>query len=138
MIEYSESKDESQVSQLGVVGELVGFVSNRLKKLLEANRQLMEGLTLDGKVSAGSKDHVTRRQLQAKMVMELMEMDKEQAKKCLRLWKEMSDVFVEIRDMDFATLDYYLKFRVVDAGCPYVPHRHVNDFVGNLAADIVS
>ncbi|KAI1771877.1 isoprenoid synthase domain-containing protein [Hypoxylon cercidicola] len=99
VIEYSESKDESQ--------------------LAEANRQLMEGLTLDGNASAGSKDHVTRRQLQAKMVMELMEVDKEQAKKCLRLWKEMSNVFVEIRDMDFTALDDYLKFRVVDAGCPW-------------------
>lgn len=83
-----------------------------------ANRQLIEGLTLDGEVSAGSKDHVRRRQLQAKMVMELMEVDKEQAKKCLRLWKEMSEVFVQIRDMDFTTMDDYLKFRVVDAGCP--------------------
>ncbi|KAI1495578.1 isoprenoid synthase domain-containing protein [Biscogniauxia marginata] len=98
VIEYSENKDESQ--------------------LLEANKQLMEGLTLDAKVGAGSKDHVRRRQLQAKMVMELMEVDKEQAKKCLRLWKEMSDVFVQIRDMDFTVLDDYLKYRVVDAGCP--------------------
>ena len=52
------------------------------------------------------------------MVMELMEVDKEQAKECLRLWKEMSDVFVQIRDMEFIALDKYLQFRVVDAGCP--------------------
>ncbi len=52
------------------------------------------------------------------MVMELMETDKEQAKECLRLWKEMSDVFVQIRDMKFTVMDDYLKFRVVDAGCP--------------------
>ncbi|XXH01034.1 hypothetical protein Hte_007385 [Hypoxylon texense] len=99
VIEYSENKDESQ--------------------LQVANRQLIEGLTLDGEVSAGSKDHVRRRQLQAKMVMELMEVDKEQAKECLRLWKEMSEVFVQIRDMNFTTMDDYLKFRVVDAGCPW-------------------
>jgi ophiobolin F synthase len=82
----------------------------------------MEGLTLGGDTGRGSKskDHVKRRQLQAKMVMELMEVDKEQAKETLRLWKEMSEVFVRIRDMKFTTLDPYLKVRVVDAGCPYV------------------
>lgn len=80
----------------------------------------MEGLTLGGEPGAGSKDNVKRRQLQAKMVMELMEVDKDQAKETLRLWKEMSDVFVQIRDMKFTALDAYLKFRVVDAGCPYV------------------
>lgn len=99
VIEYSENKDESQ--------------------LIVANRQLMEGITLEGEVGEGSKDHVRRRQLQAKMVMELMEVDKEQAKKCLRLWKEMSDVFVQIRDMNFTVLDDYLKVRAVDAGCPW-------------------
>ena len=80
----------------------------------------MEGLTLGGDSGRGtrSKDHVKRRQLQAKMVMELMEVDKHQAKETLRLWKEMSDVFVQIRDMKFTVLDQYLKFRVVDAGCP--------------------
>ncbi|KAJ4253874.1 geranylgeranyl pyrophosphate synthetase [Fusarium torreyae] len=101
VIEYAENKDESQ--------------------LQEANHQLMEGLTLGGDTGRGSrsKDHVKRRQLQAKMVMELMEVDKHQAKETLRLWKEMSDVFVQIRDMKFTVLDQYLKFRVVDAGCPW-------------------
>ncbi|KAM0267002.1 hypothetical protein ACHAPA_006390 [Fusarium lateritium] len=102
VIEYAENKDES-------------------KKLQESNNQLMEGLTLGGDTgrSSKSKDHVKRRQLQAKMVMELMEVDKEQAKETLRLWKEMSEVFVQIRDMKFTTLDPYLKVRVVDAGCPW-------------------
>ncbi|KAM0315332.1 hypothetical protein ACHAPQ_011604 [Fusarium lateritium] len=102
VIEYAENKDES-------------------KKLQESNNQLMEGLTLGGDTGRGSKskDHVKRRQLQAKMVMELMEVDKEQAKETLRLWKEMSEVFVQIRDMKFTTLDPYLKVRVVDAGCPW-------------------
>ncbi|UZP36774.1 hypothetical protein NXS19_004590 [Fusarium pseudograminearum] len=101
VIEYSDKKDESH--------------------LQKANEQLMEGLTLAGDTSHGpkSKDHVQRRQLQAKMVMELMEVDKEQAKETLRLWKEMSAVFVQIRDMKFTVLEDYLKFRVVDAGCPW-------------------
>nr|USS30769.1 BFT [Nectria nigrescens] len=99
VIEYAENKDESQ--------------------LLETNQQLIEGLSLEEDVSAGSKDHVRRRQLQAKMVMELIETDKKQAKECLRLWREMSHVFVQIRDMQFTELNDYLKFRVVDAGCPW-------------------
>jgi hypothetical protein len=51
-----------------------------------------------------------------------MEVDKEQAKETLRLWKEMSEVFVQIREMNFTVLEDYLKFRVVDAGCPYAQH----------------
>lgn len=66
----------------------------------------------------GTKDHVRRRQLQAKMAVELLDLDKVQGQEVLRLWKEMSDVFVEIRDLDFKKMDDYLHFRVVDAGCP--------------------
>ncbi|KAK8006183.1 fusicoccadiene synthase [Apiospora marii] len=58
-------------------------------------------------------------ELQAKMVMELMDVDKTKAKECLRLWREMSDVFVQIRDLKFTVLDDYLKCRIVDAGCPW-------------------
>ncbi|KAF5970868.1 Terpenoid synthase [Fusarium coicis] len=87
VIEYSERKDESY--------------------LQKANKQLIEGLTLEGDTS------------RAKMVMELMEVDKEQAKETLRLWREMSEVFVQIRDMNFIVLEDFLKFRVVDAGCPW-------------------
>ena len=85
---------------------------------MEANKELMEGLSLGEEARAGTKDHVRRRQLQAKMAVELMDVDKNQAKECLRLWKEMSEVFVEIRDMKFVRLEDYLSFRVVDAGCP--------------------
>lgn len=87
-------------------------------KLWEANKELVEGLDLDATAEGGSKDHVRRRQLQAKMAVEMMDVDAKQGKECLRLWKEMSDVFVQIRDLDFKTLDEYLPFRVVDAGCP--------------------
>ncbi|KAF4984888.1 hypothetical protein FZEAL_41 [Fusarium zealandicum] len=101
VIEYAENKSESQMQQ--------------------ANHQLMEGLTLGDDTGSGSrsKDHVKRRQLQAKMAMELMEVDKDFAKETLRLWKEMSEVFIDIRDMKFTALDQYLKLRAVDAGCPW-------------------
>ncbi|KAK6084429.1 polyprenyl synthetase [Seiridium cupressi] len=99
VIEYAENKDES--------------------KLWETNKELTEGLTLGEEVGTGTKDHVRRRQLQAKMAVELMDIDKVQGKECLRLWKEMSDVFVQIRELKFTKLDDYLIFRVVDAGCPW-------------------
>ena len=66
----------------------------------------------------GTKDHARNRQLQAKMAVELVSVDKDLGNECIRLWKEMADVFVQIRDMDFKSLDEYLPFRVVDAGCP--------------------
>lgn len=122
VIEYAENKDESKVNNTQCLEIILEKQYLTHQKLQESNNQLMEGLTLGGDVGRGSKskDHVKRRQLQAKMVMELMEVDKEQAKETLRLWKEMSEVFVQIRDMKFTTLDPYLKVRVVDAGCPYV------------------
>lgn len=87
-------------------------------QLLEANQQLVEGLDMNDYAGSGTKDHVRRRQLQAKMAVEMLDLDKAQGQECLRLWKEMSDVFVEIRDLDFKIIEDYLHFRVVDAGCP--------------------
>lgn len=75
-------------------------------------------MSLGDENKIGTKDHVRRRQLQAKMAVELMDVDKDQAKECLRLWKEMSEVFVHIRDRKYTNLDDYLKTRAIDAGCP--------------------
>ncbi|KAF7186012.1 Ophiobolin F synthase [Pseudocercospora fuligena] len=99
VIEYAEDKTE--------------------EKLQEANRELVEGLDLDDEGVSGTKAHIKRRQLQAKMAVELIDLDREKGLECLRLWKEMSDVFVSIRDVNFRTLDEYLPFRFVDAGCPW-------------------
>ncbi|KAI2674674.1 hypothetical protein CBS147326_8318 [Penicillium roqueforti] len=97
LIEYAEEKRESE--------------------LYKANKQLTEGLEEygDGKLSTRSN---LKRQMQAKMATELLEFDLEQGQVILRLWKEMSDVFVDIRDLDFQTLEDYFIFRAVDAGCP--------------------
>nr|POE78004.1 ophiobolin f synthase [Quercus suber] len=85
----------------------------------DANRELVEGLDFDDIETTGTKEHIKRRQLQAKMAVELIDMDRRQGLECLRLWKEMSDVFVSIRDINFTTLEEYLPFRFVDAGCPW-------------------
>lgn len=89
-------------------------------KLREASHELIEGLTLTEETKTGTKDHVRRRQLQAKMAVELMDVDKDQAKEVLRLWKEMSETFVQIRDRVYTNMEDYLKMRAVDAGCPQV------------------
>lgn len=97
------------------------YILDRLltdQKLQEANHELIEGLNLGEENKTGTKDHVRRRQLQAKMAVELMDVDKDQAKECLRLWKEMSEVFVQIRDLKYTKLDDYLRTRAIDAGCP--------------------
>lgn len=73
---------------------------------------------MNQEAKAGTKDHIRRRQLQAKMAVELIDIDREKGAECLRLWKEMSEVFVKVRDMDFKTLDEYLPVRAIDAGCP--------------------
>lgn len=86
-------------------------------QLMVTNRELTEGLNPSIDAQNGTKDHVRRRQLQAKMVVELMDIDKKRGEECVRLWQEMSNVFVQIRDLNFKTMDEYLPFRVIDAGC---------------------
>lgn len=87
-------------------------------QLQETNRELVEGLSLDAIESTASKGHVKMKQLQAKMAVQLIDLDRKQGLECLRLWNEMSDVFVQTRDIDFKTIDEYLPFRYIDAGCP--------------------
>jgi ophiobolin F synthase len=87
-------------------------------KLWEANQELTEGLDVDQACTTGTKDHIRRRQLQAKMAVQMLEFDMEKGTECLRLWKEMNATFVHIRSKDFKTLDEYLSLRAVDAGCP--------------------
>lgn len=89
------------------------------QQIQEINRELVEGLDFDdAEHTTGTKAHVRRRQLQAKMAVGLIELDRKQGLECLRRWKEMSAVFVQIRDMQFKNIDEYLPFRFVDAGCP--------------------
>ncbi|KAF7188102.1 Ophiobolin F synthase [Pseudocercospora fuligena] len=85
----------------------------------ETNRELFEGLDFDDKPPASVKQNTKRKQLQAKMAVDLMDIDREQGLEVLRLWKEMADVFVEIRDLNFTNLDDYVRFRAIDAGCPW-------------------
>ncbi|KAJ5641727.1 isoprenoid synthase domain-containing protein [Penicillium lividum] len=98
LIEYAEKKREMDLSK--------------------ANNQLTEGFEEYGDVRLSARNNVNR-QMQAKMAAELLEIDKEQGQVILGHWKEMSKIFVDIRDREFHGLDDYLKFRAVDAGCPW-------------------
>lgn len=92
------------------------LLTSHILQLNKANKQLTEGLEEYGNGQLSTRSNV-KRQMQAKMATELLEFDQEQGQVILRLWKEMSKVFVNIRDLDFHALDDYFIFRVVDAGC---------------------
>lgn len=79
---------------------------NLLKRLTEvyshygkANNKLTEGLNGNKDVRLSQND--MRRQLKDKMSQGLLKIDKGQGHKILRLWKEMSNVFIEIGDLNF-------------------------------------
>lgn len=92
------------------------LLTSHILQLNKANKQLTEGLEEYGNGQLSTRSNV-KRQMQAKMATELLEFDQEQGQVILRLWKEMSKVFVNIRDLDFHALEDYFIFRVVDAGC---------------------
>ena len=69
-------------------------------------------------LKTGTKEQVKRRQLQAKMAVELINTDKTHGEEILRDWKEMSEVWIQIGNMSFKTLDDYLATRYVDVGTP--------------------
>ncbi|KAJ5753661.1 uncharacterized protein N7511_007814 [Penicillium nucicola] len=97
IIDYAESQSESQ--------------------LREVNSQLVEGLNDDQNERPDQRN--VKMQLQAKMAQGLLKFDKTQGNNILKLWKEMSDIFLEIRDIQFKDLTEYLSFREIDAGCPW-------------------
>jgi hypothetical protein len=96
---------------------LMHLLTNHILQLYKANKQLTEGLEEYGNGQLSPRSNV-KRQMQAKMATQLLELDPEQGQVILRLWKEMSNVFVDIRDLDFTALEDYFIFRAVDAGCP--------------------
>ena len=52
------------------------------------------------------------------MAVEIMSFDKEMGREYMRLWKELADRFIEIRDLKFKNIDEYLAYRIIDVGCP--------------------
>ncbi|RMZ70974.1 fusicoccadiene synthase [Pyrenophora seminiperda CCB06] len=59
-------------------------------------------------------------QIQAKMMMQLASMDKACTERVKRVWQEMITTTLSDKDKQFASLDEYVDFRIVDTGAPFV------------------
>jgi hypothetical protein len=59
-----------------------------------------------------------RKQIQAKMMLELASTDKVCAERVMDVWKAMLSTTLKDKAKDFATLEDYLDFRIVDTGAP--------------------
>ena len=116
VLDYAEDQREAKVS-INLL-RIQNFFDADVFQLWEANRELTDGLNPERATNDGTKDHVRNRQLQAKMPVELLILDRQMWNECLRLWKEMTDTFINIRLVDFKDLEEYLGYRIVDAGCP--------------------
>lgn len=62
-------------------------------------------------------NHSGKRQMQSKMLLEMLEIDRERALTSMKLWAR----FVELaagrqHDTQFATLDEYIPYRIIDVG----------------------
>ena len=66
----------------------------------------------------GTKEDVRNKQLQAKMAVELLNVDRELGNECIRLWDHFGDELFKPRTWDFKSLDEYLEHRIIDAECP--------------------
>lgn len=88
------------------------------RKLLETDQTLIEGLNPNAEAEEISRNQARGRQLRAKMITELIEIDENRGNDCTRLRKEMVGTIAATRDTNFSTLSDYLVHRVVDAGLP--------------------
>lgn len=57
-------------------------------------------------------------QIQAKMMMQLGSTDRECTKRVKLVWEEMLTTTLRDKDRDFASLEDYVDFRIVDTGAP--------------------
>ncbi|KAK4449781.1 isoprenoid synthase domain-containing protein [Podospora aff. communis PSN243] len=69
-----------------------------------------------GKKNAG----VGRKQMQAKMMVQLMRIDAICAKRVLDVWKTMLLTTLKHKSDSFESLDEYLDYRITDTGAPFV------------------
>lgn len=59
-----------------------------------------------------------RKQLQAKMMVQLTSIDSECSKRIMREWEIMLARTLKEKDNNFQTLEEYVDFRIVDTGAP--------------------
>ena len=123
VIDFAKEQDAIQVSMCSALGEPLSrclFVELKLSQLQGLNRTVTDALDPERESTDSTKEYVRDRQLQAKMAVEIMSVDKEMGQEYMHLWKELADSFVAIRDLKFKNIDEYLACRFVDLGCPWV------------------
>ena len=59
-----------------------------------------------------------RKQIEAKMALQLETIDKGCCERVMRVWKEMLSTTLRDKDTDFRSLEEYVEFRIVDTGAP--------------------
>lgn len=59
-----------------------------------------------------------RKQIQAKMMLQLSATDKTCAERIMKVWKTMLSTTLDEKARDFDSLEEYLDFRIVDIGAP--------------------
>jgi hypothetical protein len=59
-----------------------------------------------------------RQQMQAKMVLQLMNTDEVCTERVMGVWKTMISTTLRDKDKEFSSLDEYVDFRIVDTGAP--------------------
>jgi hypothetical protein len=59
-----------------------------------------------------------KKQIQAKMMLQLLSTDKECAEKVINVWQVMLSTTRAQKNRDFESLEDYVEFRIVDTGAP--------------------
>jgi hypothetical protein len=77
-----------------------------------------DAFTLGGAEEATAHAKAGRKQLQAKMVVQLTSTDSECAERVMRVWETMLSTTLKDKTSEFNTLEEYLDFRIVDTGAP--------------------
>lgn len=59
-----------------------------------------------------------RKQIQAKMMLQLTQTDPVCAKRVMGVWQQMLETTIKDKSKSFANLEEYLEFRIIDTGAP--------------------
>ena len=86
--------------------------------LWEKNRAFRSGVNGEGNSTLRTEENVRNKRLQAKMAVELPNVDRDLGNECTRLWDQFGDEFSKPRTWDFKSLDEYREHRIIGAECP--------------------
>ncbi|KAK4185022.1 isoprenoid synthase domain-containing protein [Podospora australis] len=95
---------------------------NVVEVLPDGNKNTTKGSGDAFSLGEGRGTHIKtgRKQIQAKMMLQLMSTDKVCAAWVLNVWKAMLATTLKDKAKDLSNLEEYLDFRIVDTGAPFV------------------